>query len=45
MPYILFHLSAHVAEDDGAASVIRPSTFSFKQLLLQNHLFDFNQLW
>jgi len=22
---------------DGAASVVRPSTFSFKRLLLQNH--------
>jgi len=38
----LLILLAHLAKGqlslwDGAASIVRPSTFSFKWLLLQNH--------
>jgi len=41
-PYCQNTLLAHLAKGkvslwDGAASVVRPSTFSFKRLLLQNH--------
>jgi len=42
---------AHLAKGQeslchGAASGVRPaSTFSFKRLLLKNHLANFNQIW
>jgi len=48
---ILAHLAeGHESLWDGAASVRHSvvrlaSTFFFKQLLLQNHLIDFNQIW